>query len=208
MFQKIKNFFKKIESPFFLIITLVLFLVIGCKLLVQFKDFQLFSNSLLNLIVLIIFYSAIFSFLIILYYKLFKFTLMKPSISFEEFKKLRRKVSKIAQELKKGREDKTISYNSKKFKNKWDELKKIEKIIDKKSISFKNWLSFFIFSIYFGSWEGLFTWSIKNSTKYFWKAVKDLFSLNRVGTGFRWYKLKDGTYIIDSFIYFCRNPVK
>jgi len=133
---------------------------------------------------------------------------MKPSITKEKFHKLWKKGRKISQELKKGMSNKTIPYNSKKFKAKWKEIAEIEKILDKKTISFKNWFEFFIFSVYFGSWQGLFLWSIKNSTKYFWEATKYFFSSKKIGLGFKWYKLKDENYIIDSFIYPYRKPKK
>lgn len=208
MFKKIRSFFNKTESYLFLITTFILFLLIGYNILIYSKNFQLFNNNVLNLITLAIFYFAVYLFLITLYYKLFKFTLMEPSISHKEFKKLWKKSRKIAQELKKGAEDKTIIYNSKKFKDKWGEIKQIEEILDEKSISFKNWFSFFIFSVYFGIWQGLFIWSIKNSTKYFLESIKDFFSFKKMGLGFRWYKLKNGDYIIDSFIYPYRKPVE
>lgn len=201
MFKKVKKIWNNVEPYVLLTITFLLFLLISYIIFIYFKDAKLFNNNLLNLATLIIFFSAIYLFIINLYCKIFKFTLMKPSITKKEFHKLWKKERKISQELKKGMENKTIPYNSKKFKEKWKEVEKIEKILDEKTISFKNWFVFFIFSIYFGCREGLFLWSIKNSTKYFWKATKDFFSLKKIGLGFKWYKLKDENYIIDSFIY-------
>ena len=201
MLKKINKFWDKIEPSVFIIFTLIFFLLISGAIFIYFKDAKVFNNYLLNLSTLIIFFLAVYLFIISLYYKIVEFTLMKPSLSEKEFHKLWKKEHKLSKELKKGMKTKKIPYNSKKFKEKWKEIEEIEEILNKKSIDFKSWFEFFIFSIYFGSLEGLFLWSLKNSTKFLKESIKSFFSLKKVGIGFRWYKLKDKSYIIDSFIY-------
>jgi len=208
MFKKVKNTWNKVEPYALLIVTLILFLLISYIIFIYFKDAKLFNNNSLNLATLIIFFLAIYSFIINLYYKIFKFTLMKPSITKGEFYRLWKKRRKISQELKKGMENKTIPHNSKKFKEKWKAVEEIEEILDEKTISFKSWFVFFIFSIYFGMSMGHPFWAIKNSTKYFWKATEYFFSLKKIELGFKWYKLKDENYIINSFIYPYKKPKK
>lgn len=131
---------------------------------------------------------------------------MKPSITGKKFESLWKKRRKIAQELKKGEKNKTILYGSKKYKEKYSEIKKIGKILDKKTVSFKSWFGFFVFSVYYGSRLGFPIWAIKNSTKYFNEAVKNFFSFKKIGLGFKWHKLKNESYRIDSFIYPHRKP--
>ncbi len=197
MIKKLKEFWDKIDPFVFLILTSILFLLISGLIFIYFKDAKLFDNNLLNLFTLIIFFSAIYSFIINLYYKIFKFTLMKPSITKKEFNTLWKKRYKIALEF-----PRKIKLKSKKDTEKWNQIKKITEKLDKESIKFKSWVVFFIFSIYFGSWEGLFLWSIRNSTRYFFKAIKYSFASKPYGLEFKWYKLKGGYYyIIDSSIY-------
>jgi|TARA_Y100000034_G_C6744139_1_gene330382 hypothetical protein len=206
MFKEIKKFLDKIEPSIFLILSLILFLIISYVIFIFFRNARVFENNLWNSILLIIFYSGIYFFLIRLYYKIFKFTLIKPSITDKEFKKLWKKRRIVSQELKKGMENKKIPHGSKKFKEKYGKFKKIGKILDEKTVSFKDWLTFFIFSLYFGLYIGNFFWAIKNSTKYFKEATKKFFSFKEMGLGFKWHKLKNEQYRIDSFIYPHRKP--
>ncbi len=197
MIKKLKEFWDKIDPFVFLILTSILCLVFSGVIFIYFKDVKLFNNNLLNLFALIIFFSAVYSFIINLYYKIFKFTLMKPSITKKEFNRLWKKRYKIALEF-----PRKIKLKSKKDKERWNKIKKITKKLDKNAIKFKSWFAFFIFSIYFGSWEGLFLWSIRNSTRYFLKAIKYSFASKPYGLEFKWYKLKgEYYYIIDSSIY-------
>ena len=147
---------------------------------------------------LIIFFSAIYLLMGKIYYKVIKISLLKPTLFEKEFRRLWRKRGVLAQETKK------IKYGSKKYKDKFHQIEKITKQLDKTSISFKSWLEFFLFSIYYGLLEGMFCWAIRYSTKYFPKAAAEFFRLRSFETGFRWYKLKKYRYIIDSFIY----PIK
>jgi len=198
MLEKIKKFWNKIEPTLFLLTTLILFLSVSCLIFIYFKGARIFENNSLNLITLILFYSGVYLFLIILCYKIFKFALIKPSLTEREFNKSWKEGWKIAQELKKDIK-KTKSEN---FKKRYNQMKEIDKKMDNTGIQFKSWFLFFIFSIYFGLWIGNFFWAIKKSTKDFWEVMKNPF-LENFKKEFKWYKVSSGNtekYIIHSYI--------
>ena len=214
MFKKTKKTLDKrytiLDKLLDIVMHISLFLVVLAILFrlfrILFINAQILNENLWIIILTIMGYAIISLILINLYYKIFKFTLMKPSITEKEFNKLWKKRQRISQELKKGRENKKIPHGSKKFGKKWKEIEKIEKVLYEKTVSFKDWLTFFIFSIYFGLYIGNFFWAIKNSTIYFKEATKNFFSFKKMGLGFKWYKLKNERYTISSFVYPYRKP--
>lgn len=197
MLKKLKNFWKKIEPLLFLIATSILFLLVIYIILIHFKDAQIFENNPLNLITLVLFYSGVYLFLIFLYYKIFKFTLIKPSLNEKEFNELWKKGLEIAKRLKKEK------YGSKEFKGRYSKMKEMERKMDDTGIQFKSWFLFFIFSLYYGLWVGNFFWAIKKSTKDFWKVIKHPF-LEDFKKEFKWYKISSNQtekYIIHSYVF-------
>ncbi len=203
MFKKTKKFWNKIEPLVFLVATFILFLLISLIIFIYSKNAQVFKNNLLNLIVLIIFYTAVYSFLISLYYKILKFTLMKPILLEKEFNHLIKKRIKIAKQIKEKLKDEKY-YNSKDFKQKYGQTKKIEKKLNENSVSFESWFLFVIFSMYFGLWTGNFFWAIKHSSKNFFKTMKNFITIKTPNCDFRWYKFKNlkgkEMYVINSYV--------
>ena len=200
--KRLGKFLEKIESFIEIIITLALVLSVSFLIFVYFKDAKVFNNVLLNLFTLIIFFLAIFLFIINLYYKINKFILIKPLIDEKGFKRLWKKKYNLAKKLQK------LKRNSKEYKKRGNQFDKITKTLEKNTIKFKSWFVFFIFSIYFGLLQGIPFWAIKHSAKYFPEATKHFFRIKPYEVGFMWYKIKGGMYLIDSFIYLPRKLKK
>ena len=195
MIKKLEKLWEKIESFMQIIITLVLFLTISLLIFIFLKDAKVFNNTSLNLFTLVIFFLAIYLFIINLYYKIHKFILMKPLIDEKEFNKLWKKRYNLARKLQK------LKRHSKEYKEKGSQFDKITKTLEKNTIKFKSWFVFFIFSVYLGILQAIPFWAIKHSVKYFPEATKHFFRTKPYEIGFMWYKTKDNIYSIDSFIY-------
>ena len=187
MFKKIKKILEKIEPPIFLIITFILFGAIFLLILFYFKNAVVFKNFILNLIILIILYSAIFYLLARIYYQIFRFSTKKEILSDSEFKKLlKKKVEYKKKTLKK--ENRIHKASTKKLNQLVKEGKKLNEEFFKGAIFFKSYTIFILFSIYYGVYIGHPLLSIKNSLRYLPEAIKNFFSLSTTEAKYVWNK--------------------
>ena len=188
MLKKIKEFFSKIQSALFLTLNLILILLIAEKIFFYFRDVKLFENVLYNSITLTLFYIGVYLFLINFYYKLFKFESKKDLLTESELKELIKEKAKYSKKILR-KENRSPKASTKKLNQLIKEGKEINKKLDKGIVSFKSYIVFLLFSIYYGTYVGLPIWSIKNSIKYFPKAFKNFFKLKI-----------DSEYIWDKFV--------
>lgn len=201
MSKKIKKFLEEIEPTAFLVATFILFLLISYIIFTYFKEVIIFSNPTLNLISLIIFYSVVYFFLISLYCKIFKFTLKKDLLTKVELKKILERKKKYREKTLK-KENRIPQASMKKLKQLVKEGDEINKELNKGVILFKSYIFFLFFSIYYGLYIWKPIWAIKNSLKFFPKALKNLFKINKIEARFAWnkYKKNKDTYYYTFYI--------
>jgi len=191
MLEKIKKFW---DNPYFsATLTILFFIALSALIFVVFWNAKLFENNLTNMLFLTITYIAIICLFIFIVHKSLKLIFLKSKLDEKEFSKIWKKRFNLANKAKKEK------YGSKNYKELWSKIENLTKKLDESSITFKDELLFFTFSIYFGLLEGLPFWAIKQSTKNIWQSLKKIFKPYKIG--FKWYKTKNGYYIINSFIY-------
>lgn len=190
MFKKIKNFFNKIEPIAFLIATFIILGAFFYFILIYFKNVIILKNSILNLITLIIFYSAIFYLLAKVYYKIFKFETKKEILTESEFKKLLKKKKEYRKKVSK-KENRIPKASTAKLKKLLKEGENLNNEFFKGAIFFKSYFVFFLFSFYYGTCTGHPIWSIKNSLSLLPKALKNFFDIPLTEPKYFWNQIKN-----------------